>query len=261
VKNANTGRLQAPLPSGRSAVTSYAFGDTDLARARLGLVADTFAEPTRELLRTVPAGDRRYLLDLGCGPGYSALLLRERFPHAFVTGIDASEAMVAEARERLPDGLFFVGDVTAPLRLPAHLVYARLLLGHVADTSGTLANWSRALLPNGILVCEEPIRYRSDVPVFARYETVVTDVVASYGGTLWAGAALDPELPQCSRDLDRVVQHPVSAGRAAGMFWRNAATFGGDHEMIEELRTIERDDVDGVVVWELRQTVWVKNPV
>jgi SAM-dependent methyltransferase len=242
-------------------VTRYVFGDTDLARQRLGLVADTFAEPTRDLLHAIPSGDRRYLLDLGCGPGYSALLLRERFPHAFVTGIDASEAMVTEARERLPDGLFFVGDVTAPLRLPAHLVHARLLLGHRVVTSGALTNWSRALLPNGVLVCEEPIRYGSEVPAFARYEAVVTDVVASQGATLWAGAALDPELPDCTRDLDRVVEHPVSAGRAAAMFWRNAAVFGGDREMIEELRTIERDDVDEVVVWELRQTVWVKNPV
>jgi trans-aconitate 2-methyltransferase len=241
-------------------VTGYAFGDTDLARERLGLVADAFAEPTRALLRDIPPGDRRYLLDLGCGPGYTALLLRERFPHAFVTGIDASEAMVAEARERLPDGLFFVADVTAPLRLPAHVVYARLLLGHLPDTSGALANWSRALLPNGVLVCEEPIRYRTDIDVFARYERVVTDVVSASGATLWAGAALDPELPGCERALDRVVEHPVSAARAAAMFWRNAVTWGGDAEMIEELRTLERDDGDDVVMWELRQTVWVKNP-
>jgi SAM-dependent methyltransferase len=242
-------------------VTGYTFGDTDLARERLGLVADTFAEPTRSLLRDVPPGDRRYLLDLGCGPGYTALLLRERYPHAFVTGIDASDAMVAEARERLPDGLFFVGDVTAPLRLPAHVVHARLLLGHLPDTSGALVNWSQSLLPNGVLVCEEPIRYRSDIEVFARYERAVTDVVAASGATLWAGAALDPELPGCARDLDRIVEHPVPAARAAAMFWRNAVAWSGEDEMIEALRAIEREDVDDTVMWELRQTVWVKNPL
>ena len=52
-------------------MSAYAFGDSDLARERLGLVADTFAAPTRALLRDLPAGDRRYVLDLGCGPGYT----------------------------------------------------------------------------------------------------------------------------------------------------------------------------------------------
>ena len=43
---------------------TYAFGDTDLARERLGLVADTFEAPTRALLRDLPAGGYRYVIDM-----------------------------------------------------------------------------------------------------------------------------------------------------------------------------------------------------
>ncbi|HEY3669926.1 MAG TPA: methyltransferase domain-containing protein, partial [Acidimicrobiia bacterium] len=112
-------------------MTTYAFGDTNLARERLGLVADTFAAPTRALLADLPGDGYRYVVDMGCGPGFATALLRDAIPHSFTTGIDASPAMIAEAQGRVPDAHFTVADVTAPLPLPAHLVYARLLLGHL----------------------------------------------------------------------------------------------------------------------------------
>jgi trans-aconitate 2-methyltransferase len=238
-------------------VTNYAFGDSDLARERMGLVADTFAEPTRDLLTALPPGDRRYVLDLGCGPGYTTALLVERFPHAFVTGIDGSDAMVAEARTRVPGAQFAVGDVTVPIVLPAHIVYARLLLGHLPDQHAALATWASPLRGGGLLVCEEPVRYRSDLDVFTRYEAAVTEVVAARGATLWASSALDADPSLCSRVLDRVVEHPVPVARAAAMFWRNAVVWGGDAALVDELRAL---DEPGDVMWELRQTVWVKNP-
>ncbi|MDP9333361.1 MAG: methyltransferase domain-containing protein [Actinomycetota bacterium] len=237
---------------------TYAFGDTDLARERLGFVADTFEAPTRTLLRDLPASGYRYVIDMGCGPGFTTALLREAIPHSFATGIDASPAMIAEARERVPDAHFAVADVTAELSLPAHLIYARLLLGHLPDPRSALACWAAALRAGGLVVCEEPVRYGSDDPVFARYEEVVTAVVAARGGTLWAGPALDDDPPMCRRALDRVVEHPVPAARAAAMFWRNAATWGGERDLVDALREIERSNRADVVMWELRQTVWTK---
>ena len=239
-------------------MSAYAFGDSDLARERLGLVADTFAPPTRALLGDLPINGHRYILDMGCGPGYTTALLREAIPHSFTTGIDASPAMIDEARARVPDAFFTVGDVTAPLALPAHLVYARLLLGHLPDPGLALAHWSRALRVGGLVVCEEPVRYRSDDALFARYEEAVTAVVGARGATLWAGPVLDTDPPACGRMLDRVVDHPVPAARAAAMFWRNAATWGGDADLIGELREVERTERADPVLWELRQTVWVK---
>ena len=241
-------------------MSSYAFGDTDLARERLGIVADVFAAPTRALLHDLPPGTRRYVLDLGCGPGYTTALLLEIAPDGFVTGIDESEAMIAEAVERVPGAHFVAGDVTAPLHLPAHLVYARLLLGHLRDPASALANWSAALLPGGVLACDEPVRYFGSLDVFARYEEAVEAVVAARGGALRAaGPALDNEPPGCARVLDRVVEHRVPAGRAAAMFWRNAVAWNGDPAMVDELRALERaGDGAQTVLWELRQTVWVK---
>lgn len=69
---------------------TYAFGDTDLARERLALVAATFEAPTDALLHDLPSGAYRYVVDMGCGPGFTTALLREMVPHSFTTGIDAS---------------------------------------------------------------------------------------------------------------------------------------------------------------------------
>jgi hypothetical protein len=142
--------------------------------------------------------------------------------------------------------------------LPAHLVYSRLLLGHLPDPADAIANWVAPLRVGGLVVCEEPVRYRSDDGTFVRYEERVTAVVAARGATLWAGPVLDADPPGCRRMLDRVVEHPVPAARAAAMFWRNAVTWGGDAALVEELQDIERARRDDVVMWEWRQTVWTR---
>ena len=240
--------------------TAYAFGDSALARERLCIVAAAFEAPTRQLLADLPPMQPRYVVDMGCGPGYTTALLRARFPHSEVTGLDASLAMVEEARTRVPGAWFAVGDVTAPLKLPVDVGYSRLLLGHLPDPEGALARWVTAMRPPGLLVCEEPVRYRSDDPLFAQYEEAVTAVVGARGGSLWAAPALDTDLDGCERLVDRVVEHPVPAGQAAAMFWRNATVWGdeidGGAELVERLRALEHDDPDDVVMWELRQTVW-----
>jgi SAM-dependent methyltransferase len=76
-------------------------------------------EPFEAALQTLPAPERA--LDLGTGTGRAATLIALRFPEASVVGLDLAEAMVAEARRKLPPELqarvrFEQGDA-------AHLPY------------------------------------------------------------------------------------------------------------------------------------------
>jgi trans-aconitate 2-methyltransferase len=244
-------------------LSKYAFGDTDLARQRLAIVANVFAPTTRTLLRDLPRTFLRYILDLGCGPGHTTALLRHHFPLAEITGFDVSAAMLDEARARVPDATFAAFDVTGPLLLPADLVYARFLLGHLTDVRAVLATWATSLRPgNGLLVCEEPVGYVSDDPWFARYEAAVTAVVAETGATLWAAGVLDHGPPSCDRAIDRVVEHPVTQAQAAAMFWRNATqwrhrTPDGD-ALVEHFRAVEASGSTDVVTWQMRQAVFKK---
>ena len=51
------------------------------------------------------------ILELGCGTGYLTALLRERFPEAAIEAVDFAPAMIARARERVPDARFVVADI------------------------------------------------------------------------------------------------------------------------------------------------------
>jgi SAM-dependent methyltransferase len=244
-------------------LSEYTFGDTDVARERLAVLAEVFAPTTNALLADLPPAFVRYVLDLGCGPGHTTALLRAAFPLAEITGFDASAAMVDEARARVPRATFAVYDVTRPLRLPADIVFARFLLGHLPDTDAAQAAWVKSLRPgNGMLVCEEPVTYLSDDLWFARYEETVTAIVAATGATLWAAPALDRTPERCERVLDRVLEHPVPAARAGAMFWRNAAQWRDrtpdGNALLEYFRALELSGSDEPVIWQMRQVVFRK---
>jgi SAM-dependent methyltransferase len=69
--------------------------------------APVYEEALRRL--DVSAGER--VLDIGCGAGVYLRLAADRGAH--VTGIDASEALVARARAHVPEGDIRVGDMQA----------------------------------------------------------------------------------------------------------------------------------------------------
>lgn len=52
------------------------------------------------------------MLDIGCGPGNSTAVLRERYPHAEILGVDSSPDMIEAARKASPDIDFQLCDVS-----------------------------------------------------------------------------------------------------------------------------------------------------
>ena len=76
--------------------------------------ADERARPFVELVARVPVEDPGVVVDLGCGPGTLTALLRRRWPHARVLGVDSSPEMVARARTEVPDLAVVEADVNDP---------------------------------------------------------------------------------------------------------------------------------------------------
>lgn len=71
---------------------------------------DSRTQPARDLLAAIPESFRPNIIyDLGCGPGNSTILLKDRWPNANVIGLDSSLAMLAEARSSYPN-IHFIND-------------------------------------------------------------------------------------------------------------------------------------------------------
>jgi len=56
--------------------------------------------------------ERETILDVGCGNGYSTVKIGKKFSEAMITGVDYSEAMIAEANKAaIPNVEYFHGNV------------------------------------------------------------------------------------------------------------------------------------------------------
>ena len=71
----------------------------------------------------------------------------------------------------------------------ADLIYARLVLAHLADVRTTVGSGRRNSAP-GLLVLDEVERIDTDNEVFRDYLGVVTGMIASRGADMYAGARL-----------------------------------------------------------------------
>jgi trans-aconitate 2-methyltransferase len=251
---------------------AYAFGDTAVASRRLDVLASVFGPTSTALLADLPPGERRVVLDLGCGPGHTTAMLATAFPEAQVTGIDSSEAFVAEAAAGAPPRCSYrVADVTRlPLPgAPADVAYARFLVVHLPDPHAVMAQWASQLVPGGVLVVEEPEQIDTDDGDFRRYLDLAAVVVGSRGGDLYAGRLLADATPPPSTAvlLRRRTALDVPAGRASTIFSLNLATWGDDpalagvvspDEVAELGARLERrvgDPSTGVIGWWMGQLV------
>ncbi|KJS58403.1 methyltransferase domain-containing protein [Streptomyces rubellomurinus] len=124
--------------------------------------ADERTRPLHELLARVPAlphPGAEVVIDIGCGPGNSTAALRERWPHARLTGVDSSAPMLATARtEGEPTAAYLLADARdydpAPVR--PDLIVSNATLQWVDGHLALLPRWADALEPGGVLAFQVP---------------------------------------------------------------------------------------------------------
>lgn len=100
-------------------------------------------------------GDER-ALDAGCGSGRVTERLIERLPRGSVLAVDASEGMIAKARERLGERVsYLVADLSElELQEPVDLIFSTATFHWVLDHERLFARLRSALRPEGRLVAQ-----------------------------------------------------------------------------------------------------------
>src|SRR5438270_6816755 len=119
--------------------------------------ADERTRPALDLLARIDLGAPRRIVDLGCGPGNSTGLLRERWPKAAITGLDSSPEMLDSARRGYPGLEFIAGDIArwVPTE-PYDLVFSNAALQWIGDHENLVPRLLDAVAPDGVLAVQMP---------------------------------------------------------------------------------------------------------
>lgn len=128
--------------------------------------ADTYDEAVRHniagsdrLIMSLPPGEYRRVLDVGCGTGWTSAAMARRFDVETLVGVDASEGMLERFAAKLGDEF---PDVRVELRNEDVMemgvadgafdaVICAMALHWFADKPGAIARMGRALRPGGVM--------------------------------------------------------------------------------------------------------------
>ena len=113
--------------------------------------------PAVDLLQRIQCESPEAVFDLGCGTGNVTRLIRERWPNAIVTGVDASEEMLSCAKRELPDIVWqYRGIADWNPEEPASVVYSNAALQWLGDHETLFPRLISTVRSNGILAVQMP---------------------------------------------------------------------------------------------------------
>jgi trans-aconitate 2-methyltransferase len=113
--------------------------------------------PVRDLVAAIPLQEVKTAIDLGCGPGNSTQVLAERFPDALITGLDSSDDMLGDARQRLPGVSFVLADIGVWKPAKSYdVILANASLQWVPNHAELYPRLVSLLTPGGSLAVQTP---------------------------------------------------------------------------------------------------------
>lgn len=191
--------------------------------------ADHRQRPAADLLNRVDWIDPPLVCDLGCGPGNLLPLLRRRWPHSRLVGVDSSPEMLDQARAAHPDGEWVRADIADwwPDRAP-EVIFSNAALQWLDGHGTLLPRLFRQLAPGGVLAVQMPRNF--DSPSHTAIKAIV------YEGP-WQ-ARLEP-----------LLRHdPVAAPE---VYWDMLAGETRDLDVWEEVYLQALEGEDAVLQWSL----------
>jgi len=126
---------------------------------------DERTQPSHDLAARVSLGSPQSIVDIGCGPGNSTRVLRERWPGARITGLDSSPQMIAKAREDYPAEEWVLADAATWRSDERYdVVFSNAALQWIPGHETLVPRLFALLNPGGALAVQVPAN--NDSPVY-----------------------------------------------------------------------------------------------
>lgn len=119
-------------------------------------ISDPQFEWGMEVLGRLGLGGNETVLDAGCGSGRVSEQLLARLPRGSLIAVDASEAMIGKARQRLGDAVSYSVQDLSELQLdqPVDLIFSTATFHWILDHERLFRRLNAALRPGGRLVAQ-----------------------------------------------------------------------------------------------------------
>lgn len=147
-------------------------------------------QPAIDLARRIVHPAPKQILDVGCGPGNSTRVLRERFPEAEILGIDSAQTMIDAARaNKANQGLHFsLCDASQELPMPGQsfdVVFSNACIQWIPNHKTLLHRLFGLLKPGGVLAVQTPMNAREPI------HQIITELAESEA---WSGKFAQPRV-------------------------------------------------------------------
>ena len=125
-------------------------------------------QPAIDLVNRLDFIEPESIIDIGCGPGNSTRVLKDKFPNAKVTGVDNSLEMLEKARGLHPDLEFIQLDATGDLSEISEkfdIVFSNACIQWLPNHGDLLSKLMSLLKPNGVLALQTPMQEEHPVHI------------------------------------------------------------------------------------------------
>lgn len=123
-------------------------------------------QPAIDLVNRININNPKKILDIGCGPGNSTQVLAEKFPEAYILGIDSSINMIESAIKNYPKLDFKFCDASKDLDIldkDFNIVFSNACIQWIPNHEKLLKDMLRLLDKNGVLAVQTPMNYEEPI--------------------------------------------------------------------------------------------------